>query len=1042
MADDTREQLVIEAVLKDLVSKQAGEIVKALQGIEKAGNTGGGSSKPAELNDTLTKMVPIARRAGGEILAMTGELGKFGSTVTGSLREAGSVLSELGTGAGAAGAGLLELGATISGFAAVGIVLGVAAKNAYELDKAMNVVRVATDLSAKEQQKLNESIADWRKDGVDAEESANTLAMAYRFLTKDGKEAEASTTSVLKAFKVDVGQSGPAELMKATATATKAFGLTAADTDRVLGILYAGSQKTGASMVEFATALSAVAPYATVAKVSLEDTAATLAVTQEKAGGLGEASGALAQILNQVSRPTTKMSQDMRAFGIDTKVGADGLRDLHGILEQVGSAAQQDGGVLGVLSGGSRGASKIFASAKDDAKDYYDTLDKMKSGSIDLSQKEAKFSKVASEEMARALGTLGVMGSSFMEGVLQPVKNVALAVTGTWVEGTDEAIAKTKELGDAVSHVAKNVGHLDLSSPLERQIRELSATAQPLMLTAELSPESEKALKDDLATLQASLGDRAALKSGQVDTGTAQSLARVAQMISVIQQAQAISADLAMKGANGYAQQRMQVESVAQALTNTIEKLRLAGVDTTSFLAQAKAVTDEMTRATSARNSIENVSVQAQALQAEEQALTAAMNLAKAKGDATEADQLQLQIYRVEGTLIDLNAEKQRQANAEQFRGKQDLVLISERLTQAAKDQAEAQLRISQIVEARAKAEADTAIGSKMLEIMKSLSDSRSYQLDVMEKQRAVEREQLVLTLQNSSQAEKDKQNALELYDLQTKRMQEDLAGGFKSGMAEALRVYSDTAERMKEMGNALITSFHDEGAHAMADFVKGNVSGKGALKEFGQGVLGSAIDNLSSGVFDSLTGGLGGILGIPNGGKRGDPADKYLTSAQIFSEAVTRFAVSQGALGSFSGGPITGLFGGLFGGGGGSDFIGPPTHAMGGVFPGQVLSSFAHGGVARGRQTAVIGDNSSGYEAFVPLPGAGRGIPVEFRGRAGGGDTHVTAQVSLTVHSIDPRGAADVVLSQMPAIQKAITSALVRGSDRGMLEAVRGAAR
>lgn len=108
-----------------------------------------------------------------------------------------------------------------------------------------------------------------------------------------------------------------------------------------------------------------------------------------------------------------------------------------------------------------------------------------------------------------------------------------------------------------------------------------------------------------------------------------------------------------------------------------------------------------------------------------------------------------------------------------------------------------------------------------------------------------------------------------------------------------------------------------------------------------------------------------------------------------------------------------------------------------GGIMPGSMglpVHQYATGGVARTPQLAVFGEGR-GAEAFVPLPDGAR-IPVKMQG----GAQDVT--VNLSVQSLDPRGAADVVLAQMPLIRKEIAGALREGSDRTLLEGVRGASR
>lgn len=112
----------------------------------------------------------------------------------------------------------------------------------------------------------------------------------------------------------------------------------------------------------------------------------------------------------------------------------------------------------------------------------------------------------------------------------------------------------------------------------------------------------------------------------------------------------------------------------------------------------------------------------------------------------------------------------------------------------------------------------------------------------------------------------------------------------------------------------------------------------------------------------------------------------------------------------------------------------------MGGNLP---LKAYATGGIADRPQLAVFGEgNSAGGEAFVPL-GPSRKIGVEIRGDAlpGQGPSQGVT-VNLVVQSLDPRGAAEVVIGVMPDIEKALAKSLVAGRTRALTTAVRSVAR
>jgi hypothetical protein len=123
---------------------------------------------------------------------------------------------------------------------------------------------------------------------------------------------------------------------------------------------------------------------------------------------------------------------------------------------------------------------------------------------------------------------------------------------------------------------------------------------------------------------------------------------------------------------------------------------------------------------------------------------------------------------------------------------------------------------------------------------------------------------------------------------------------------------------------------------------------------------------------------------------------------------------------------------------------------AMGGLFYGGLqaanLKSYAPGGIAVGPQFARIGDNPAQVEAVVPLPGRNRGIPVEFRGGRGPatGSASYSLNLALTVVSLDPRGAAQVIEGAlpelMPKIAHGFASMVQSGRVRNLNLAIRGA--
>ncbi len=99
----------------------------------------------------------------------------------------------------------------------------------------------------------------------------------------------------------------------------------------------------------------------------------------------------------------------------------------------------------------------------------------------------------------------------------------------------------------------------------------------------------------------------------------------------------------------------------------------------------------------------------------------------------------------------------------------------------------------------------------------------------------------------------------------------------------------------------------------------------------------------------------------------------------------------------------------------------------FGGAAAGAGVGAAGGAGVAAGGAAGSISLGSGGFSA-LGIQGGGQ----SFAASRGAG-----IQVSLSVTSLDPRGAADVVLSQMPVIQRALASSISNGSSRALRVAV-----
>ena len=101
-------------------------------------------------------------------------------------------------------------------------------------------------------------------------------------------------------------------------------------------------------------------------------------------------------------------------------------------------------------------------------------------------------------------------------------------------------------------------------------------------------------------------------------------------------------------------------------------------------------------------------------------------------------------------------------------------------------------------------------------------------------------------------------------------------------------------------------------------------------------------------------------------------------------------------------------------------------------------MHSYAEGGVARSPQVAIFGEGK-GAEAFVPLPGPNRGIPVEFKSMPSGGN--ITINYNPSIQALDGNSTKEVLLREARVIGDIIASEIATGSNRSLTDVVRSRA-
>lgn len=297
------------------------------------------------------------------------------------------------------------------------------------------------------------------------------------------------------------------------------------------------------------------------------------------------------------------------------------------------------------------------------------------------------------------------------------------------------------------------------------------------------------------------------------------------------------------------------------------------------------------------------------------------------------------------------------------------------------------------------------------------------------------------------------------------------VAGALADGVItteEAARVRADLRSMQDGVSELRVEVENADGSFQTGFFSTLRDKSRAAFSAFRDGA------SLASSTFDSFGNDFGGaIADFATHAKTGKEAMHEFTSSLIAdiaraSAKLLAFRALSSILSLFGGGPSLAPVGAgnaptsVFGLPQGS-----PVAAIGGVASGHLVGSaptrrptlseslgaphlparaYALGGVASTPQVGIFGEG--GAEAFVPLPGPNRGIPVEFRPlpaalreRSPGGETAGAIEMHINfapvISALDGAGAATVLRREARELGRIIASELTGRSNRDLHSAV-----
>src|SRR3990167_7754133 len=457
-------------------------------------------------------------------------------TMTSNLQSAGRQLDAFeqrlgswGRGLQRAGAGLTALSAPLLGLGAAGI------QAASGFEDVMTQLQIFGGLSGAELERVSDLALQL---GADTAFSASDAAGGMLELAKAGFTVDEAMTATRAALDLAaVGSMSVTEATGGLSSALSAFGLEATDAAMVADVFAQAAQASRADVMDLFQGMETVGPVARNFGLSIEDTAAVLAVFSNNGIQGAEAGTQLRSMLLNMTRTTDSTQGAWRRLGTSLYDSSGELRDFNTVLVELDDALDQlpveEQNALMMDLAGSYGITGFSALRA--------------SGGIDEMRAAMEEAPAASETAAAAMNTFSgrvdsLKGSvetlmitaltPFMENVLTPLADKAIGVVNAitaWVDANPElvnslmpVIAGALLLGPALLAVgtfmtlaAPAVGALAtvfgaISSPLLLLIAGVLGLGLAFDRIIKLSPAAQRnfsGMKRAVSTLITDIGD-------------------------------------------------------------------------------------------------------------------------------------------------------------------------------------------------------------------------------------------------------------------------------------------------------------------------------------------------------------------------------------------------------------------------------------------------------------------------------------------------------------------------------------------------------
>ena len=258
------------------------------------------------------------------------ELGADGSKLNAALRKAEADLKAFGTKTSEIGKNLLKG----SAFSAVPV--AIATKTFAAFDDQMRIVQAVTGSTGKQFERLTDQAKELGRT------TSFTAAQVAAGMTELGRAG-------FNASEIEASISGVMDLARATATevplatgiasgALRAFGMDASEMGRVCDVLTVAANGSAQTLEDMGEALKYVAPLASQAGMSIEDTSKVIGALANFSIKGSQAGTTFKNILTKMADPA--IQEKFRALGISTVDAAGNLRNVSQVMRELGQATR------------------------------------------------------------------------------------------------------------------------------------------------------------------------------------------------------------------------------------------------------------------------------------------------------------------------------------------------------------------------------------------------------------------------------------------------------------------------------------------------------------------------------------------------------------------------------------------------------------------------------------------------------------------------------------------------------------------------------